>query len=413
MIHDATLDKRTVLQALDETVDALQSDDLKIRAEACDALGIGTEEWSACRDQLIEDLQEAEEWIEREDAIVEAVDDEPPTDSQEGPEFVPSHPTLALFQSAMEEQIESSSGRLFHPRDPKWLSVLYQRVRARVKGKAPFVAHRRIEDFRFDLPDRAVVALVSDWGTGNAAAAAVATQIAARRPDHVVHLGDVYYSGTPREMRRNFLDVWRAYGPRDARYWGLNANHDMYSGGYGYFQHVLPAFEQPASYFNLQNRWWRLVGLDSAYVNHNFTRPQMTWLEGQLAGEAKTILLTHHHLFSPYRKRGDALEEWLDPYFADGRLFGWFWGHDHYLLEFADYRGAKCRCIGHGSLPYVPPDRRRRKHPVEIVRMETRPSPVQPSRGIHGFALLTFDGPVLAIEYVDEAGGTAWTERWD
>jgi hypothetical protein len=35
------------------------------------------------------------------------------------------------------------------------------------------------------------------------------------------------------------------------------------------------------------------------------------------------------------------------------------------------------------------------------------------SRGIHGFALLTFDGTVLQIEYVDEGGGTAWTERWE
>jgi hypothetical protein len=26
--------------------------------------------------------------------------------------------------------------------------------------------------------------------------------------------------------------------------------------------------------------------------------------------------------------------------------------------------------------------------------------------------LLTFDGPALEIEYVDEVGGSAWTERW-
>jgi hypothetical protein len=74
---------------------------------------------------------------------------------------------------------------------------------------------------------------------------------------------------------------------------------------------------------------------------------------------------------------------------------------------------VKCRLIGHGSLPYVPPDRRRIRNPVGIVRMETRPSPLHPGRGIHGFAHLVFDGPALHIEYVDEEGGTAWTERWD
>jgi hypothetical protein len=228
----------------------------------------------------------------------------------------------------------------------------------------------------------------------------------------VIHLGDVYYAGTPGEMQRNFLAVWRAHGPRDARYWALNANHDMYSGGYGYFQHVLPAFGQPSSYFTLENGSWRLVGLDSAYINHNLTAPQLTWLDGQLSGSARTILLTHHHLFSPFRKRGHALEEWLDPYFSAGRIFGWFWGHDHHLIEFADHRGVKCRCIGHGSLPYVPPDRRRRRHDAEIVRMETRKSALDPDSGMHGFALLTFDANVLDIEYVDETGGTAWAERW-
>jgi hypothetical protein len=139
----------------------------------------------------------------------------------------------------------------------------------------------------------------------------------------------------------------------------------------------------------------------------------MEWLSGQLDGPARTIVLTHHHLMSGFRRRGDALEEWLDPFIAAGQIFGWFWGHEHHLIEYADYRGMKCRCIGHGSLPYVPPDRRRVKHPADVVRWETRPSPTNPSRGIHGFALVTLDGPSLAIEYIDEAGGVSWTERWD
>ena len=412
-LHAETLDRQTVLTAIDETVHTLERDEPAVRASTCDALGMGTPEWEACRDQLIEDLQEAQDWVEREEAIVDTVDNAPPTDSQQGPEFLPSHQTIALFQSAMEEHLDNDNRGPFEPRDPKWLSVLYQRLRGKVRGKAPFRQHERLEDFRFDLSERATVALVSDWGTGNAHAAAVASQIRARDPDHVIHLGDVYYSGTPREMRRNFLDMWSAYGPRRGRYWALNANHDMYSGGYGFLEHLLPALGQPASYFTLQNRHWRLVGLDSAYVNHSFTKPQLEWLEGQLAGPAKTVLLTHHHLFSPFRRRGDKLEEWLDPHMAAGSLFGWFWGHDHYLFEFADYRGVKCRCIGHGSLPYTPPDRRRHRHPVTIARMETRPSPLDPSKGIHGFGFLRFDGPMLYIEHVDELGGIAWAERWE
>jgi hypothetical protein len=412
-LHQETLDKGTVLRAMDETMRTLERDEAATQSSACDQLGIGTAEWEACRDQLIEDLQEAQEWVEREDVIVHTVDDAPPVDSQDGPEFLPSHRTIALFQSAMEEHLDDDSVGPFEPRDPKWLSTLYQRLRGKVRGKTPFRQHRRREDFRFDLGERATVALVSDWGTGNAHAAAVASQIRGRDPDHIIHLGDVYYAGTPREMRRHFLDIWRDYGPRRARYWALNANHDMYCGGYGFFDHLLPAIGQPASYFTLQNRHWRVIGLDSAYVNHSLTKPQMEWLGAQLSGPAKTLLLTHHHLFSPFRKRGEKLEEWLDPHLAAGRIFGWFWGHDHYLFEFADYRGVKCRCIGHGSLPYTPPNRRRQKQPVTITRMETRPSPLQPSKGIHGFAFLRFEGPALHIEYVDELGGTAWSEHWD
>jgi hypothetical protein len=292
------------------------------------------------------------------------------------------------------------------------MSTLYHRLRARLRGKAPFPEHQRLDDFRERLGDHAVVALVSDWGTGGRHAVDVARRIAARRPDHVIHLGDVYYSGTPRECHRHFHEVWRVHGPSGARYWALNANHDMYCGGYGYFGHVLPAIGQPASYFSLGNDDWRLIGLDTGYVSGTFTTPQMTWLDAQFGGRARPILLTHHHLLSAYRKRGTALEQWLDPHFAAGRLYGWIWGHEHHLVEYADHRGVKCRCIGHGALPYVPPDLLPRRHPADIVRIETRRSPVDPARGIHGFALLTFEGPVLHIEYVDEAGGTSWSERW-
>lgn len=412
-LHEATLDKGTVRHVVADAVAELQRDPAHTRISACTALGIGTQEWSDCRDQLIDELKQAEDWMAREDALVQSRVDAPPIDSDDGPDFIPSHPTLALVQSAMEEELDSLSGREFRFGDPQWLSVLYQRLRTRFRGKAPFVAHQVASDFRVPLSDRATVALVSDWGTGNAHAAGVARQIRSRHPDHVIHLGDVYYAGTPREVENNFLDMWRAFGPPAARYWALNANHDMYSGGHGYFGVALPALGQPASYFNLQNRFWRLIGLDSAYVNHTFTVPQMAWLEAQLTGDARNVLLTHHHLLSPFRKRGDSLEEWLHPHLAAGQLFAWFWGHEHHLIEFVEYRGVKCRCIGHGSLPHLPPDLREQRHAAQIVRMETRRSPLDSSRGMHGFALLTFDGPVLHIEYVDEAGGTAWTERWD
>jgi Calcineurin-like phosphoesterase len=410
-LRQATRDERTVREVIEGTVEALEQDDSVSRDVACEAVEVHADGWSGCRDRLIEDLLQAEDWLDRETALAGMPG--APVDQDDDVDFMPSHPTVALVQSAMEERLDLVSADAFDIRDVRWLSTLYHRLRARVRGKATFPEHARLEDFRFELADRASVALVSDWGTGGRHAGAVARQIAQRDPDHVIHLGDVYYSGTPREVHLHFLDMWRAHGPSRARYWALNANHDMYCGGYGYFGHLLPAIAQPASYFSLGNGAWRLIGLDTGYVNGSFTTPQMTWLEGQFAGRARPILLTHHHLLSAYRKRGTALEQWLEPHLAAGRIHSWFWGHEHHLVEYADHRGVKCRCIGHGALPYLPPDLIARRHPADIVRMETRRSPTDLVRGMHGFALLTFDGPVLHIEYVDEEGGTAWTERWE
>jgi hypothetical protein len=409
-MEGAPLDKHTVLGLLDETIRTLERDDQALRVSACDALGIGSKEWAACRDEIVAELQEAEEWAAREDAIEAHVDEAPPTDTGHGPEYLPSNQTLALFQSAMDEEIERGARRL-HGRDPRWLTTVVHRLRTRFTGKAPFVEHEALTDFRTELPERCRVALVSDWGTGNHHSAAVAQRIRAADPDHVVHLGDIYYSGTPREVQRNFFDVWQAHGPARARYWALNANHDMYCGGVGYFQHLLPAIGQPASYFRLGNAHWRLLALDTAYVGHNLTRPQVEWLDAQLDGTARRVLLTHHHLVSPFRKPGYRLGDWLRPFMTDGRVDAWFWGHDHYLIEFGDRHGVKCRCIGHGGVPHrVPPTRY--SYEVDVRRIERRPAPGDPTHGISGFALLTFDGPGLHIAYVDEAGGTSWEERW-
>ena len=68
-LREETLDKNTVLNAIDETVHTLERDETAVSSGACDELGIGTAEWEACRDQLIEDLQSAQEWVEREDAL--------------------------------------------------------------------------------------------------------------------------------------------------------------------------------------------------------------------------------------------------------------------------------------------------------------------------------------------------------
>lgn len=73
----------------------------------------------------------------------------------------------------------------------------------------------------------------------------MAALLAAQRPDVAIHLDDIYYSGTPAECDAHFLAPLRAAMP-DTRLFSLCGNHDMYSGGTGYYG-LLRQIGQPAS----------------------------------------------------------------------------------------------------------------------------------------------------------------------
>ena len=127
------------------------------------------------------------------------------------------------------------------------------------------------------ISDTARVALTADWGTGLYGAPKIADQMRQKAPfDVLMHLGDVYYSGTEDEVQHRFLDPWPRTAGRLSR--TLNSNHEMYSGGFGYFKLALPALGQASSYFAFQNRHWLLVCLDTAYVDHDMDNEQVAWL---------------------------------------------------------------------------------------------------------------------------------------
>ena len=73
----------------------------------------------------------------------------------------------------------------------------------------------------------------------------MAALLAAQRPDVAIHLDDIYYSGTPAECDAHFLAPLRAAMP-DTRLFSLCGNHDMYSGGTGYYG-LWRQIGQPAS----------------------------------------------------------------------------------------------------------------------------------------------------------------------
>ncbi|HEY6044965.1 MAG TPA: metallophosphoesterase [Pyrinomonadaceae bacterium] len=295
--------------------------------------------------------------------------------------------------------------------DPRWVSWVFVKAKGWLKGKHKFTAHTSPNDFQFQMKDEATIAIVGDWGGGNAAAQEVARQITQINPDHVIHLGDVYYSGTPKETQERFLTYWpRPKEPGMSL--ALNSNHEMYGGGYGYFDSTLPAFKQPASYFNLSNQNWQFIGLDTGYDEHDLHPPQADWLAAQLQNPNKrTILLSHHQLFSAYETTdASKLQAKMQPFLDAGKIYAWIWGHEHLCVAYQPYLGVKAVCLGNGCFPYNPPTSRPQ---VPVEWLNDRAQPGDPDyRGIHTFALLKVTPAQIEVKYIDQDGYVGHTQTW-
>jgi hypothetical protein len=424
-MNEQTTNREVVLKVLNETIRAVEQDRPRTRGLAAKRLNLrSVKQWSARRDEIVGRLQRAQDWAEADQAIKTAR--VATLAVAEEPVYVPRNRTLALLQSAMDEYLEQKATKAkdsrarrailkalfeqFDTSDPGWISVAFEKLRAIFTRNASFIRHKTVTDFRFELGTQTRIAMVGDWGTGTGPARAVAEQIKARNPDHVIHLGDVYYSGTEREVEDRFLKIWREL-QIPAQFWALNSNHEMYSGGHGYFKKTLKEFKQPASYFSLENEHWRIIGLDSGYVDHNFNKEQVEWLSAQLdASPVKTILLTHHQLFSAFQEGGERMEEKLDEFLRDGRIFGWFWGHEHKCIVYQPHKNLKARCIGHGGIPYTLPPAEPANLEVPTEFVDRRPRPDNPERGLNGFALLTLESSNLHVDYIDQNGAVAFQE---
>lgn len=330
-------------------------------------------------------------------------------DASPGQLFLPRSRVGALVQAAMAQKLRLQPDFQFSDADPGWSEVLLAVLEKALTPDAELVKHKNLSDFRFSMPNTTTVALFSDWGTGRPAAEAVARRIEEQNPNFLIHLGDIYYAGFPEEAQERFLDKL----PKPAavqRKFALNANHEMYSGGHGYFETVLPAFDQPASYFSLGNDHWQLIGLDSAYKDKRLQKPQAVWVEAQLDnGGRKNILLTHHQLFSCFEEVDDGLKKDTGKFLKAGKIHAWFWGHEHKHIVYKKQSNVLARCIGHGAIPYPPPPTTLTvpSNPVAFVNRRKREGTNQ---CVNGFALLRFDDEKCHVDYIDEDGNVQFGE---
>jgi hypothetical protein len=203
--------------------------------------------------------------------------------------------------------------------------------------------------------DDARIAVFSDWGTGLYGAPVIASSIATKldRCDVALHLGDTYYSGSDNEIADRLINDWPKRSGTINR--SLNGNHEMYSGGQGYFRALGSFFNQPASCFAMQNASWILICLDTAYVDFDLDQRQVAWVKSILgaAGSRKLILFSHHQPFSQLDAQGPKLQTALADLLEKQSIHAWYWGHEHRLVLYEPHPtwGFKGRCVGHGGFP--------------------------------------------------------------
>jgi predicted phosphodiesterase len=346
--------------------------------------------------------------------------------------------------------------------DPLWAEALvdYGEFLA-LGGTIPYVNYPPGEIGSFavldTLPDKptVTVALLADWGTGMEDARALLTQVKAKNPDVVIHLGDIYYAGTAGEVQSNFLAVYGSVfgapgAPGVPPLYTLSGNHDMYAGGAGYYG-MLPALGQPASYFCLRNAGWQLLAMDTGLndrdpftVLTNLTYlnpPEVPWQQDKLVNAAgrKTILLSHHQLFSAFDSVGQDVDgrslAWnpnLQAAFTRGgqsllpQVAYWFWGHEHNLEVYQPYIGLACgRCIGAGAIPMLAADnpytpaQGNTLPPGESALPQLIPNTMLANDGTvydHCYAIVALAGKAATVTYyqdqvvIDSDGGLSLNE---
>jgi 3',5'-cyclic AMP phosphodiesterase CpdA len=324
-----------------------------------------------------------------------------PADADGAPYLV-RDPMVSVMQSVIEEKLQQArppvrSGPLgwvqrlarwvadrihpgrFTPEDPRWVLDVSQAWLERLAtDTAPF----NPEPARLSAAPDSRLVIFGDWGTGLDRARAVATRVGAAidealaqgRQVHAIHLGDVYYSGMPAEYQQRALACWPVTAARAAAgvtSWSLNGNHDMYSGGHGYFQTLLadPRFAhqhsadgRATSHFQLTAGPWTFYGLDTAWQSRRITAgmvgqladPQADLVRAAAAGTERLVLLSHHQYLSVYSPSdlGPELGQKLGDVLATGKVRAWWWGHEHRCMGFRARDGiANPRCLGHGGVP--------------------------------------------------------------
>jgi hypothetical protein len=310
----------------------------------------------------------------------------------------------------------------FEQTDVGWINSLFAKGIRKFRRKHDFI-ERPARKEPISFPDEKVrVIIFGDWGSGIPRAHKISDFIRRELDDdkvkdwqkHVIHLGDVYYSGWEYEYRNRFLNDWPVKPEEKDKIgsFNLNGNHDMYSGGWAYYDYALAderfaAWQGKSSLFHLANNHWQVFGLDTSHDDAALRGDQAAWVSGAARKGLKTMLLSHHQYCSAYEKASQKVIDGIQPVLNKLDVAAWLWGHEHRCMTYKNVSRIRFpRCLGHAGVPVYQTHDLNGPTPAPgewEYRDYIDGGPELWAK--FGFAVLDFQRDKISVRYIDEDGG--------
>jgi hypothetical protein len=156
----------------------------------------------------------------------------------------------------------------------KWPLGLFYYLIYMFSGKRDFPVYKQPHAGIFPvLSEKCSIGLLSDWASFTSESILAGEELKKKNCDITIHMGDIYYVGSRKDVLLNF-------GDQGAWPWGklgsfaIPGNHEYFSNADGFFEELLPRmgiregekkWVQESGFFCLENKYWRIIGLDTGY----------------------------------------------------------------------------------------------------------------------------------------------------
>jgi hypothetical protein len=138
---------------------------------------------------------------------------------------------------------------------------------------------------------------------------------------------------------------------------------------------------------------------------------EVAWVKQRVAtaGTRKSVLLSHHQLFTRYSsivspvpdgQTALAINPKLQAQLGDilPNFAVWLCGHEHDLVIYEKQQGILMRCVGNGAVPVLSSEPPAVQHPEIAADDSIRPVPNGPFL-THGYAIMKLNGASATISY--------------